>query len=57
MGEARILFFGCKRSYHAFGEAIDVPFISWRLLRVQVGTGAMAPPGAETLTCRTHKVQ
>ena len=35
---------------HAFGEAIEVPFISWRLFSVQVGTGAIAPPGAETET-------
>ena len=34
----------------ALGAAMDVPFMSWRLLSVHVGTGAMAPPGAETET-------
>ena len=38
------------RPPHALGAAIEVPFINWRLLSVQVGTGATAPPGAETLT-------
>eukprot|EP00955_Chlamydomonas_euryale_P068212 360050-Chlamydomonas_euryale.AAC.1 len=35
---------------HAFGDDIDVPFISMRFWSVHVGTGAMAPPGAENAT-------
>jgi hypothetical protein len=35
---------------HALGEAIDVPFISWDPLSVQLGTDAIAPPGALILT-------
>ena len=34
----------------AFGEAIDVPFMSFRPSPVHCGTGAMAPPGAENAT-------
>lgn len=30
----------------AQGDDMDVPFMSWRLCRVHVGTGATAPPGA-----------
>lgn len=37
---------------HALGEDMDVPFISWVPLNVQLGTEAMAPPGALTLTPR-----
>lgn len=29
-----------------------VPFMSWLLLRVKVGTEVMAPPGAQTVTPR-----
>lgn len=36
----------------ALGEDIDVPFISWVPLNVQLGTEAMAPPGALMLTPR-----
>ena len=32
------------------GEAMLVPFISCRPCKVQLGTGAIAPPGAEMLT-------
>lgn len=35
---------------HAFGEDIDVPFMSWEPLNVQFGTDAIAPPGALMLT-------
>jgi len=31
---------------------LEVPFISCRPCKVQLGTGAIAPPGAETLTLR-----
>lgn len=37
---------------HALGEDIDVPFISCVPLNVQLGTEAMAPPGALILTPR-----
>lgn len=30
----------------AFGEDIEVPFISWLFLNVQFGTEVTAPPGA-----------
>lgn len=35
---------------HAFGDAIDVPFMSCRPCWVHWGTGAMAPPGADMST-------
>ena len=34
----------------ALGEAIDVPFMSCAPLNVQLGTDAIAPPGALILT-------
>lgn len=34
----------------ALGDDMDVPFISWVPRRVQLGTEAMAPPGALMLT-------
>lgn len=34
----------------AQGEDMEVPFISCRFCCVHVGTGAMAPPGAEKVT-------
>lgn len=40
----------------AFGEDIDVPFISWVPRSVQLGTDAMAPPGALMLTPRAPSV-
>lgn len=36
---------------HAHGDAMLVPFISWRRCRVQPGTGAMAPPVARKKAC------
>ena len=38
---------------HAFGELILVPFISWLPRSVQLGTAAMAPPGAVMETPRS----
>lgn len=40
----------------ALGDDIDVPFISWVPRRVQLGTDAMAPPGALMLTPRAPSV-
>lgn len=40
----------------AFGDDMDVPFISWVPRRVQFGTDAMAPPGALMLTPRAPSV-
>lgn len=40
----------------AFGDDMDVPFISWVPRRVQLGTEAMAPPGALILTPRAPSV-
>lgn len=40
----------------ALGEDMDVPFISWVPRRVQLGTDAMAPPGALMLTPRAPSV-
>lgn len=34
----------------ALGEAMEVPFMSWRPCCVHCGTGAMAPPGADSVT-------
>ncbi len=39
---------------HAFGDDMDVPFISWRLFKLQFGTGAMAPPANSEGTRSTH---
>ena len=36
----------------ALGDDMDVPFMSWVPRSVQLGTEAMAPPGALTLTPR-----
>lgn len=36
----------------ALGELILVPFINWHPLKVQLGTEAIAPPGALTQTPR-----
>lgn len=40
----------------AFGEDMDVPFISWVPRRVQLGTDAIAPPGALMLTPKAPSV-
>ena len=40
----------------ALGDDMDVPFISWVPRRVQLGTDAMAPPGALMLTPRAPSV-
>lgn len=40
----------------AFGDDMDVPFISWVPRRVQLGTDAIAPPGALMLTPRAPSV-
>lgn len=40
----------------ALGDDMDVPFISWVPRRVQLGTEAMAPPGALMLTPRAPSV-
>lgn len=40
----------------AFGDDMDVPFISWVPRRVQLGTDAIAPPGALILTPRAPSV-
>lgn len=40
----------------ALGDDMEVPFISWVPRRVQLGTDAMAPPGALMLTPRAPSV-
>lgn len=40
----------------ALGDDMDVPFISWVPRSVQLGTDAMAPPGALMLTPRAPSV-
>lgn len=40
----------------AFGDDMDVPFISWVPRRVQLGTDAIAPPGALMQTPRAPSV-
>lgn len=35
---------------HALGEDMEVPFISWLLWRVHLGTEVTAPPGAVMVT-------
>lgn len=35
---------------HALGLAMEVPFISCLLCCVHCGTGAIAPPGADSVT-------
>ena len=34
----------------AFGDDMEVPFMSWRTCSVHWGTGAIAPPGADRTT-------
>lgn len=40
----------------AFGDDMDVPFMSWVPRRVQLGTDAIAPPGALMQTPRAPSV-
>ena len=40
----------------AFGDDIEVPFMSCELFRVHLGTEAIAPPGALILTPRAPSV-
>lgn len=40
----------------ALGEDIEVPFISWVPLSVQLGTAAIAPPGALIFTPKEPSV-